>query len=99
MECAIVRFGLDGDFPSIGEFDRISYQIDQDLHQAAAVTVAQRQVGSHIDFEGELLVGRQRLQRGADGLGDVLNAVIGKVKYELARLDLGQIEHLIDQSK
>ena len=36
----MVRFGLDGDFPGIGELDRIADEIDQDLGQAAAVAVA-----------------------------------------------------------
>ena len=39
MERAIVSFGLDGDFAGIGELDRIADEIDQDLGQAAAVTV------------------------------------------------------------
>src|SRR5262249_61391478 len=35
----------------------------------------------------------------ANGLGDVLNAVIGKFENQLAGLDLGQIEHVIDESE
>ena len=42
MERAVVSFGLDGDFAGIGKFDRIADQIDEDLGQAAAVTVARR---------------------------------------------------------
>src|SRR6516225_4685016 len=74
-------------------------RFDQDLGQAAAIAAAWRQFGSHFDLEGELLVGRQRLQCAADRLGNVLNAVIGKFENQLAGLDLGQIEHVIDQSK
>src|SRR5262249_49937865 len=37
--------------------------------------------------------------RAADGLSNVLNGVIGQFEFELASLDLGQIEHIIDQSK
>ncbi len=32
-------------------------------------------------------------------LGYILKGVIGEFEYELARLDLGQIEHVIDKSK
>jgi len=39
MERAIVRFGLDGDFAGIRELNRVADKIDQDLGQAAAVTV------------------------------------------------------------
>src|SRR5262249_25079821 len=35
----------------------------------------------------------------ADGLGNVLNAVIGKFDNQLAGLDLRQIEHVIDESE
>src|SRR5262249_7106064 len=40
MECAVGRFGLDGDFTRIGELNGVANEIDQDLGQAAAVTVA-----------------------------------------------------------
>src|SRR6516225_9213924 len=40
MECAVVRFGLDGDFASIGELDRIAYEIDENLRQAPTVAAA-----------------------------------------------------------
>ena len=39
----------------------------------------------------------ERLQRAADGLGNVLNAVIGEFENELAGLDLGQVEHVTEQ--
>src|SRR6516162_9274257 len=99
MERAIIGFGLDGNFAGIGELDGVADEIDQDLGQAAAVTVARRQVRSQLELERELFVGRQRLKRAADSLSNVLNAVIGKFEDELARLDLGQIKHVIDESK
>ena len=42
MECAIIRFSLDGHFACIGELDRVADEIDQDLRQTAAVAVARR---------------------------------------------------------
>src|SRR6516165_2944088 len=99
MERAIVRFGFDGDLARIGELDGIANEIDQHLRQAAAISMTRRQFGSKLELERELFVGRQRLQRTAHGLGDVLNAVIGKFENQLAGLDLGQIKHVIDESK
>src|SRR6516165_4438246 len=99
MERAVVSFGLNGDFASIGELDGVADEIDQNLRQAAAISMTRRQFGSKLELERELLVGRQRLQRAADGLGNVLNAVIGKLENQLAGLDLGQIEHVIDESE
>src|SRR5262249_16260863 len=99
MKRPVVRFGLDGNFARISELDGVANKIDQNLRQSSAVTMAWWQFRGHLDFEGQLFVSRQRLQRAADGLGDVLNAVIGKFKYELASLDLRQIEHVMDESE
>ena len=50
-------------------------------------------------LNAKFLVSRQRLKRAAHGLSNILNAVIGKFEHQLAGLDLGQIEHVIDQSE
>src|SRR5262249_19186970 len=90
---------FDGDFASIGELDGVADQIDQHLRQAAAVAMTRWQVGSHLNLESELLVGRQWLQRAANGLGDVLDRIIGEFEFELAGLDLGEIQNIIDQTE
>src|SRR6516164_1067358 len=99
MERAVVRFGLYGDFARIGELNGIADEIDQNLRQAAAVTVARRQVRSQLELERELFVGRQRLKRAADRLGNVLNRVIGQFEDELTGFDLGEVQHVIDESE
>jgi hypothetical protein len=40
VECAIVRLGLDADFASIGELDRVADEIDQDLRYAVSPLAA-----------------------------------------------------------
>src|SRR6516165_3485819 len=99
MKRAVVRFGLDGDFAGIGELDGVTDKVDQNLRQATSVAVPWRQFGGHLDFECEFFVRRQRLKCAADGLGNVLNRIIGQFEHELASLDLGQIEHVIDESE
>jgi len=42
MECVVVRFCLDGDLARIRELNGVANEIDQDLRQAATVTVARR---------------------------------------------------------
>ena len=96
---SIGRFGLDGDFAGIGELDGVADEINQDLGQAAAVTMTRWQFGGNFHLERELLVRGQRLQRAADGLGNVLNRVVGEFEFELAGLDLRQIQHVIDESE
>src|SRR6516165_5007454 len=99
MERTVVRFGLDGDLARIRELNGVADKIDQNLRQAAAISMTRRQFAGKLKLECELLVSRERLQRAADSLGDVLNAVIGKFENQLAGLDLGQIKHVIDQSE
>src|SRR6516164_1538057 len=99
MERAVVSFRLDGDLASIGELDGVADQIDQDLGQAAAVAVPWRQFAGKLKLECELLIGRQRLQRAANSLRNILDAVVGQFEHELAGLDLGQIQHVIDEPK
>ena len=74
-------------------------EVNQHLRQAAAVAAARWQFGGHLHLERELLVGRQRLQRAADGLGNVLNGIIGQFEHKLTGLDLGQVEHVIDEAE
>ena len=70
-----------------------------DLRQTTPVAMTCWHFGSHLDLERELLVGGQGLKRAADGLGNILNRVIGQFKDELASFDLRQIEYVIDQSE
>src|SRR5262249_44699186 len=56
-------------------------------------------VGSHTNLESELPAGRQCLQRAANGLGDVLYRIIGEFEFELAGLDLGEIQNIVDETE
>src|SRR6516162_6992849 len=85
----LVKEALERKNLTVKQGNRVADEIDQDLGQAAAVTVPWRQFAGKLKLERELFVRRQRLKRAADGLRDVLNAVIGKFEFELASLDLG----------
>ena len=95
----LLAAGLDDHFARIGELDGVADQIEQHLRQAAFVAAAAGQVGRHIGLECELLVERQRLDRVVDRLGHVLQRIIGEVERELAGLDLGKVEHGVDQAE
>src|SRR6516165_9050013 len=97
MERAIVRVSLDGHLAGVRELDGIADKIDQNLRQAAAISMTRRQLRRKLELECELLVSRERLQRAADCLGNVLNRIVGQFEDQLASFDLGQIEHVIDQ--
>jgi hypothetical protein len=89
IERSVVRFGLDDHFAGVGELDGVADQIDQHLRQAPAVAVPRWQFRGQIELEREFLVDRQRLERAADGLSNILNRIGGEFECELAGLDLG----------
>jgi hypothetical protein len=57
------------------------------LRQATTVAVPWRQPSRHLDLKRQLFVGGQWLQCAANGLRNVLNAVIGQFENELPGLD------------
>src|SRR5215469_4727947 len=99
MKRAIVRFSLNSDLASVRELDGVANEIDQDLRQAPSITAARGQLRSYLHFKHELFVGCQGLKRAADVLGNVLNAVVGEFEFQLTSLDLGQVEHIIDETQ
>ena len=94
-------FAADADAtsPCVGELDGIADQVEQHLRDAALVAVAVRQVRRHLDLEGELLLGRQRFDGAEHTVHDVLDRVVGERERELPGLDLGQVEHVVDQAE
>jgi hypothetical protein len=99
MKRAVVRFSLNSHLAGVRELYGVADEIDQNLRQAPSVTAPRGQLRSHLDFEHELFVGCERLERAADGLGNVLNAVIGEFEFQLTGLDLGEVEHVIHEPK
>ena len=60
---------------------------------------AVRQVRRHVELERELLARGQRLDRDVDALHHVLDRIVGERQRELPGLDLGKIEHVVDQAE
>ena len=98
-ERAIGRRDLDRHFAGVGELDRVADQIEQHLGQLLLVAVASRHVGRHVELEAQVLLRRQRLDRAVHLVNHVLHRIIGERQLELARLDLGEVEHVIDQAE
>ena len=88
---------VDEDLAALGELDGVADEVDQDLAEAAGV--ADQGVGHVVgDVEGQLqalLVGPQaeRPHRVAQAVAEVERA---GVELELARLDLGEVEDVVD---
>ncbi len=61
--------------------------------------MARRQVLRHLDLERNVFFGGERLHRAEHPVHDVLERIIGERERELAGLDLGQVEHVVDQAE
>ena len=90
---------VDDDFTTVSELDRVADEVDQHLCQPPPVAVAGWQFGLYLDLERKVLVGGQRLDRAAHRLGHLVQRVFVELEGELAGLDLGQIEHVVDQAE
>ena len=83
---------------AVGEFHRVAEQVEQHLAQALLVDPhCLRQLGGHRQVEREILF----LGLDSNDVGDRRQELdetdCARVQVELAGLDLGQIEHVVDQ--
>src|ERR1700730_1381622 len=93
------RRAFDRYFPGIREFDRIADEIQQNLREPLLVPPPLRNRRRSLARECGLLLIRQYLARAEHGLDDILDRVIRERKRELSRLDLGEVEYIVDQAQ
>ncbi len=92
--------GADDDLAGLGELDGVAHQVEHDLAQAHRV--ADQRLGDvAVDLAGELepLLVRaqgQRLQRVLDAVADV---EVDRLELDLAGLDLGEVEDVVDDAE
>src|SRR5580700_8709044 len=80
------------------ELDRVGQQVAQDLLEPLLVHVeAVRRAAAYFDAEAEALVFGHRPERGVDVIGERRELEVGGVHIHLARLDLGQVQDVVDQ--
>ena len=85
--------------PCFGELAGIAQQIEQDLPQPQRVNRQSAEVLLRVENQAVLVL-LGELARGADHLFDQRCELHGlRIKFELARFDLRQVEHLIDETK
>ena len=56
-----------------------------------------RQLRRQIGLEREVLASGQRLERDDHAVDDLLERIVGERQAELPGLDLGQVEHIVDE--
>ena len=99
QEAAVLDLGPDAHGAGLGELDRVADQVHQHLGEPALVAAPARQVRRHVDLERELLLRRQRLGRAHHVQHQLAHRVVDRRERQLAGLDLGQIEHVVDQAE
>ena len=93
------RVACDRHLAGLGELDGVADEVEQHLGEAPLVAPAERQVGRDLDAQREPLLGRQRLDGRDDRLHHLRQRVVVERQGELAGLDLGQVEHVVDQAE
>ena len=87
------------DLAGLGELEGVADEVQEHLGDPPLVAPAGRQVGRHGHAQRELLLGGERLHARRHGLRDLLHGVVGEGQRELAGLDLGEVEDVVDEAE
>ena len=87
----------DAHFAGVGELDGVADEVEEHLGETLLVAEADRQLLGNVGLERELLGLSQRLGRRTHRLNHGLDRVLAEVQAELAGLDLGDVEHGVDE--
>jgi hypothetical protein len=89
--------GHDPHGPNFRELDGVPDEVEQHLGQPPLVASPGGQVRSNGGLEDEPLLGRQGFHLGDHGVDHFRQRVVGERELELAGLDLGEVEDVVDQ--
>src|SRR5262249_29408987 len=95
---AIPRARGDAHLAGVGELDGVANEIEQHLREALFVSEANWERLVHGRRERELLVLGERLGGGTYRLDHTLDRILAHVEGELSGLDLGDVQHGIDEA-
>src|SRR5262249_53330970 len=98
-EGSVFRGRLDRDLALIGKLDGIADEIEHDLRKPTLVAMAYWQIQAYDRGQGELLSGCERLHGYDDGVDNVLERIVPKIKRQLTSFDFGEVEHVVDQAE
>src|SRR5207237_7945431 len=96
---AAVAFGqrdLDATVRAVAELDGVRQQIEHDLDHAVEIDGYGRDLIGQLRFDPDVLLPEQLIHRGESVGDDLLHVDLGLGPVGLARLDLGQVENLVD---
>jgi len=90
---------LDASLLGVAELDRVRQQIEHDLDHAVEIHAYGRHAVREPGFDSDVLLLEELIHRGERVRDDFLHVDPGLGPVRLARLDLGEIEHLVDQAR
>src|SRR4029079_390841 len=96
-EIACPGGGLHRDRAGIGELDGIANQVKQRLRDSSLVPFGSGEIIANFRLEQQLLFCCKRFRVSHHRLDNFLDRVLGGRERQLASLDLGEIEHVIDE--
>src|SRR5262245_35341559 len=98
-EVAVDRLGNHAHLAGVRKLDGVAYEIEEHLGKALLIAETNGQGLGHLGRERELLILGERLGGRAYRLDYALDGVFGHVQGELTGLDLGNVEHGIDEAQ
>ena len=99
MQDIVAKVHRDLDASFSREFQRIPDEVHEALGDAPRVAARERDVVGHGGNEIQPLLRRQRTEGGHDTDDDVLNRVVRQGQLHPTGLDLGEVEHVVDESE
>ena len=86
--------------PGVGEFHRVGDQVVEDLpHADRIAAIGAAHVGVDHQVEGDPLAIGDRGEGRVGASGQLLQVEIGQLQLQLARLDFGQVENVIENGQ
>src|SRR4030095_5206255 len=82
-----------------GELDRVSGEVREALREALGISDSERDIRLRRGDDLEVLLGGQRAERELHRVYDVLDRVLPQGELHTPRLDLGEIEDVVNQAE
>ena len=95
----LARRDFDRHLALVGELDRVADEVEKSLREPTLVAARRRQAGGHDGRKRQLLFRGERLDRAVNSGHQFVDRVFGERQIKLARLDLRQIENVVDKAE
>src|SRR5207237_4967208 len=98
-EVAVHELHADLDPSLLGELESVAGEIHQALRKTSVVAISNREIVGHVDHKVQTFLGGQRTQRYVNDVDDLPNRIVAQRELHASGLDLGQVQHIVDQTQ